>query len=53
MAIVGAWYVACGLACLAFGQGTQTFSPWSMGVPFGLGQLLVAAVLRFAGETDE
>ena len=54
MAIVGAWYVACGLAGLAFAQGPLALSaPWSMGVPFGLGQMLVAAVLRFAGETDE
>jgi hypothetical protein len=33
-------------------QGALAFSPWSMGAAFGLGQLLVAAVLRFAGETD-
>jgi hypothetical protein len=52
MAVVGGWYVACGLACLAFAQGPMAFSPWAMGVPFGLGQLLVAAVLRFSGETD-
>ncbi|HEX3918456.1 MAG TPA: hypothetical protein VHW60_14060 [Caulobacteraceae bacterium] len=53
MAVVGGWYVLCGLACLAFAQGPLALSPWSMGVPFGLGQILVAAVLRFAGETDE
>jgi hypothetical protein len=27
-------------------------SPWAMGVPFGVGQLLVAAVLRFGFEKD-
>lgn len=48
MAIVGAWYVACGLACLVLAQGPAAFSPWAMGVPFGIGQLLVAAVLRFS-----
>ncbi len=52
MALVGAWYVACGLVSLAVAQGAAAFSPWSMGAAFGLGQLLVAAVLRFAGETD-
>jgi hypothetical protein len=52
MAVVGGWYVACGLASLALAQGALAFSPWSMGAAFGLGQLLVAAVLRFAGETD-
>ena len=52
MAVVGGWYVACGLASLALAQGALAFSPWSMGAAFGLGQLLVADVLRFAGETD-
>jgi len=45
MFAVGVWYLAAGLICLALGD-RQAFSPWSMGVPFGVGQLLVAAVLR-------
>ncbi|HEY3796751.1 MAG TPA: hypothetical protein VGL58_00225 [Caulobacteraceae bacterium] len=52
IALVGAWYVGSGLACLAWAQGPLAFSPWAMGVPFGIGQLMVAAVLRFSGETD-
>ncbi|HTT03280.1 MAG TPA: hypothetical protein VMG11_14430 [Steroidobacteraceae bacterium] len=44
---VGVWYLATGLACLVLGQGDRALSPWEMGIPFGLGQLLVAAVLRF------
>jgi len=52
MAIVGAWYVASGLAAVAFAQGPLAFSPWTMGVGFGVGQVLVAAVLRFAEPTD-
>ena len=44
---VGLWYLAAGLACLAVESGQQTLSPWAMGVPFGVGQLLVAAVLQF------
>ncbi len=44
---VGVWYLAAGTACLAHGQGEWTLSPWEMGVPFGVGQILVAAVLQF------
>ena len=47
MFAVGVWYLAAGLFCLAAGSSTQALSPWSMGVPFGVGQLLVAAVLQF------
>ncbi len=49
----GAWYLATGLFCLAAGQSDQSWSPWRMGLPFGLGQLLMAAVLhRALGGTD-
>jgi hypothetical protein len=47
MFAVGVWYLATGLGCLAFGGGQLAFSPWLMGVPFGIGQLLVALVLQF------
>lgn len=53
--IVGIWYLGCGLACLALGQ-SDPLSPWSMGVPFGGGQLLVACILqlcRRSSYTDE
>ena len=40
MFAVGVWYLAAGLFCLAAGSTTQALSPWSMGVPFGVGQLL-------------
>jgi len=52
MRLVGAWYVATGLACVALAQGAHAFSPWSMGLPFGAGQFLVAAVLRFAEASE-
>jgi hypothetical protein len=52
MPVVGAWYVASGLGALALAQGPLAFSPWTMGVGFGVGQLLVAAVLRFAEPAD-
>jgi hypothetical protein len=47
---VGVWYLACGLGCLAAEGGARMFSPWEMGIPFGLGQLLVAAVLQYGFE---
>jgi hypothetical protein len=47
MFAVGVWYLAAGLFCLAAGSATRTLAPWTMGIPFGVGQLLVAAVLQF------
>ena len=47
MFVVGLWYLTCGLILLARGDGGQALAPWAMGVPFGIGQMLVAAVLRF------
>ena len=54
MFAVGVWYLAAGLACLALGSVARTLSPWTMGIPFGVGQLLVAGVLQFGyGESLE
>ncbi|HXP75879.1 MAG TPA: hypothetical protein VN823_17180 [Stellaceae bacterium] len=54
MFAVGLWYLIAGLACLVFAQAEHAFSPWAMGAPYGVGQLLVAAVLQryAAGESD-
>jgi hypothetical protein len=43
---VGVWFLGCGLACLALAAQTHTNSPWSMGIPYGVGHLLVAAILQ-------
>ena len=43
---VGVWFLACGLACLALAAQTHTNSPWSMGIPYGVGHLLVAGILQ-------
>jgi hypothetical protein len=42
------------LACIALG-GSRALSPWAMGIPYGTGQLLVAAILLFGAHegTDE
>lgn len=47
MFAVGLWYLLTGLIVLADGAGGSALSPWAMGVPFGVGQVLVAGVLRF------
>ncbi len=46
MLMAGAWYLLTGLVCIALG-GNHALSPWAMGIPFGVGQLLVAAILFF------
>jgi hypothetical protein len=48
--VVGVWYLVTGLTCIVVQSGTKSFSPWTMGIPFGVGQLLVAAVLQFGFE---
>jgi hypothetical protein len=54
MFAVGAWFLATGALCLTTGTGTHALSPWEMGFPFGIGQLLIAAVLKFGyRETEE
>jgi len=50
MFAVGAWYLAAGLVSLLIAAGHHALLPWAMGLPFGIGQLLVAAVLRFGFE---
>lgn len=46
--IAGAWYFLAGLGSLILASGGG-LSPWLMGLPFGLGQLLVALCLYLAG----
>jgi hypothetical protein len=50
MFAVGVWYLVSGLTCLMLASATRSLSPWEMGIPFGVGQLLVAAVLRYGFE---
>jgi hypothetical protein len=45
MFAVGVWYLASGLACLAYANGAHALSPWAMALPFGVGQLAMAAIL--------
>ena len=53
VAIGGAWYFVAGFATLLLASQSHALSPWTMGMPFVIGQLLMAAILHFAsGETD-
>jgi hypothetical protein len=47
---VGLFYLVAGLLCLALARGEAALAPWAMGVPFGAGQLLAAAVLYWTLE---
>jgi hypothetical protein len=42
---VGSWYLVSGLGTLVYARGVHALSPIPMGVGFGVGQLLTAAVL--------
>ena len=46
MVAAGVWYLLTGLACLALGN-SRALSPLAMGIPYGVGQLLVAGILLF------
>jgi hypothetical protein len=50
MFAVGAWYLAAGLVSLLVAASHHVLLPWAMGITFGVGQLLVAAVLQFGFE---
>lgn len=51
MAAAGAWYLLTGLACIGLGDA-RALAPWTMGVAYGAGQLLVAAVLLWGSKED-
>jgi|HubBroStandDraft_6_1064221.scaffolds.fasta_scaffold27250_4 hypothetical protein len=42
--VAGAWYLFTGLVCISLADA-RAFSPWAMAIPYGVGQLLVAAIL--------
>ena len=53
VALAGAWYFLSGFAVVVIASQSHTLSPWTMGLPFVIGQLLMAALLYFAsGEND-
>ena len=53
IAFGGAWYFVSGFTVLLLASQSHLLSPWTMGLPFAAGQLLMAALLFFAsGEND-
>ncbi len=50
---VGSYYVLCGCGCLMWGRGESVLSPWQMGISFGGGQLLGAAILYWTLERTD
>jgi len=48
--IAAAWYFLAGAAVLIISAQSRTLSPWAMGIPFGVGQLLMAGLLHVALE---
>jgi hypothetical protein len=53
VAFAGAWYFVAGFSVLLLASSTHTLSPWTMGLPFAIGQSLMAMILYFAsGEND-
>lgn len=53
IALAGAWYFLSGFTVVVIASQSHTLSPWTMGLPFAVGQLLMAALLYFAsGEND-
>ena len=53
IALAGAWYFISGFAVVLLASHSHTLSPWTMGLPFVIGQSIMAATLYFAsGDSD-
>ncbi|NEU13630.1 hypothetical protein G3T14_16035 [Methylobacterium sp. BTF04] len=54
VALAGAWYLVAGLGALTYASTFHALSPWAMGLPFAIGQTLMAIVLhRASGDGDD
>jgi hypothetical protein len=53
VALAGAWYFISGFVVVALASQTHTLSPWTMGLPFVIGQSMMAGILYVAsGDND-
>lgn len=50
---VGVFYLSAGVVTLVAARGDHALAPWAMAVPFGVGQLLSAAVLYWTLERTD
>jgi len=53
VALGGAFYFLAGFTVLMLASQSHTLSPWTMGLPFAIGQSLMAAILYFASGADD
>ena len=53
ISIAGAWYFLAGATVLIVSCQSRALSPWAMGIPFGIGQLLMAGLLHSALGGDD
>jgi hypothetical protein len=54
VALAAGWYFVAGVGVLMLSSQAQALSPWVMGIPFAVGQLLLAAILHVAfGKIDD
>lgn len=49
---VAVYYLAAGLICLSLAPEAAAFSPWAMGLTFGIGQFLAASILYWTLERN-
>jgi hypothetical protein len=53
VALTGAWYFVSGFAVVVLASRTHMLSPWTMGLPFVIGQSVMAVILYVAsGDHD-
>ena len=53
VALAGAWYFISGFVIVVLASQTHTLSPWTMGLPFVIGQSVMAGILYVAsGDND-
>jgi hypothetical protein len=53
VAFAGGWYFVAGFVVLLLASQSHALSPWTMGLPFVIGQALMATIIYFAsGERD-
>lgn len=50
--LAAAWYLIAGLAGLALASATHALSPWLMGLPFALGQGLLALIMHRESQSN-
>jgi hypothetical protein len=53
VALAAAWYLVAGVCVLILSSASRALTPWAMGIPFAVGQLLLAAILHFAFGTPD